>query len=112
VVEAERPDVDAIFTALADPTRRAVLRSLAEGGAATATQLATRFPVSRQAVAKHLSALGDAGLVAPERTGREVRYRVTPDPLLDAMGWMAAVGSQWDRRLEALRSRVEGPREA
>ena len=112
MVEAERPDVDAIFTALADPTRRAVLRSLAEGGAATATQLATRFPVSRQAVAKHLTTLGDAGLVAPERSGREVRYRVTPDPLRDAMGWMAAVGSQWDRRLEALRGRVEASQES
>jgi DNA-binding transcriptional ArsR family regulator len=112
VVDADRPDVDAVFTALADPTRRAVLRSLAEGGAATATQLASRFPVSRQAVAKHLSALGDAGLVAPERSGREVRYRVIPDPLRDAMGWMAAVGSQWDRRLVALRDHVEGRTES
>ena len=61
------------------------------------------------AVAKHLAALDDAGLVAPERIGREVRYRVTPDPLTDAMGWMAAVGSQWDRRLHALRDLVDGP---
>lgn len=105
--EAGRPDVDAVFTALADPTRREVLRCLAEGGSATATQLAGRFPVSRQAVSKHLATLGDAGLVSAERAGREVHYRVTPDPLLEAVGWIAAVGG---RRDQALREEVERPR--
>ena len=60
-----------------------VIRRLAEGGAATATELADHFPISRQAVVKHLSALGHAGLVAGEREGREVRYRLTPAPLED-----------------------------
>lgn len=90
-------DPSPVFHALSDPTRREVVRVLATG-AATATELALRFPVSRQAVVKHLSALGDAGLVAAERDGREVRYRLTPAPMGDAMQWMAAAGAQWDGR--------------
>ena len=94
---------DAVFSALADPTRRRVVRCLAEDGPATATELAGRLPVTRQAVAKHLGALGDAGLVEGERTGRELRYRLTPEPLTDAVAWMSDVGARWDRRLAALR---------
>jgi DNA-binding transcriptional ArsR family regulator len=93
---------DAVFAALADPTRRQVMRSLAEHGAATATELAARFPISRQAVAKHLSALGEAGLVTVQREGREARYRLTPEPLQAAVQWMASVGAQWDDRLASL----------
>ena len=94
---------DAVFAALADPTRRRVVRCLAEDGPATATELAGRLPVTRQAVAKHLGALGDAGLVEGERSGRELRYRLTPEPLTDAVAWMSDVGARWDRRLAALR---------
>ena len=96
--------VDAVFQALADPTRRALLRRLSES-AETATELSERFPITRQAVAKHMAALQEAGLVVPERSGREVRYRLTPGPMADAATWMADVGAQWDRRLEALRRR-------
>lgn len=93
---------DAVFAALSDPTRRRLLATLGDHGAATATQLAADLPVSRQAVQKHLSGLADAGLVAPAREGREVRYRLTPAPLSEAMAWMATVGAQWDTRLAAL----------
>lgn len=92
---------DAVFGALADPTRRALLSALAEQPA-TATELAGGLPISRQAVVKHLSALADAGLLERRRAGREVRYRVTPAPLSDAVTWIAQVGSQWDERLAAL----------
>lgn len=92
---------DAVFGALADPTRRALLSRIA-AHPATATELAGGLPISRQAVVKHLSALSDAGLLARERAGREVRYRVTPEPLSDAVSWMAHVGGQWDDRLAAL----------
>ena len=101
---------DAVFAALADPTRRQVVRHLAEDGPATATELAGRLPVTRQAVAKHLGALGEAGLVAGERTGRELRYRLTPEPLGEAMAWMVEVGGRWDRRLESLREHLESKR--
>ena len=93
----------AVFGALSDPTRRTLLETIASQPAATATELAAELPISRQAVLKHLTALADAGLVDRERTGREVRYRVTPEPLEDAVSWMAQVGGQWDDRLASLR---------
>ena len=99
--------VDAVFAALADPTRRRLLGRLAEEQSATATELAATEPVSRQAIVKHLRSLDEAGLVAPSRAGREVRYAITPEPLEDAVGWMATVGAQWDRRLARLRGRLE-----
>jgi DNA-binding transcriptional ArsR family regulator len=92
----------AVFAALADPTRRALLRSIATGEANTPTELAARLPVSRQAVRKHLAQLEQAQLVDAERSGREIRFQATPAPLGDAIAWMTAVGAQWDDRLAAL----------
>jgi DNA-binding transcriptional ArsR family regulator len=92
---------DAVFGALGDPTRRRLLGALAEHPS-TATELAGGLPISRQAVVKHLGALADAGLLERQRAGREVRYRVTPAPLSDAVSWMAHVGAQWDDRLASL----------
>jgi DNA-binding transcriptional ArsR family regulator len=98
----------AVFGALADPTRRRLLAKIADRPAATATELASELPISRQAVIKHLSALADAGLLDRERAGREVRYRVTPAPLSDAVSWMAEVGGEWDDRLKALGNQLGG----
>ena len=92
-----------VFNALADPNRRHLLNQLAERDTATATELAAGLPVTRQAVAKHLAALGEAGLVTSERQGRETRYRLSPAPLADAVSWIADVGGEWDARLDALR---------
>lgn len=103
---------DAVFGALADPTRRALLAAIARQPEATATELAAELPITRQAVLKHLSALADAGLLYRQRTGREVHYRVTPAPLSDAVSWMAEVGGQWDARLGALRRQVGRARPA
>jgi DNA-binding transcriptional ArsR family regulator len=94
-------DVDAVFAALADPTRRAVIGRLAREPA-SASRLALELPVSRQAVAKHLAALDRAGLVAARREGRELRYALDPEPMGEAMAWMASVGAQWDGRLARL----------
>ncbi|MGI8864278.1 MAG: ArsR/SmtB family transcription factor [Solirubrobacteraceae bacterium] len=99
-------DAGVVFGALADPTRRALLAAIAEQPEATATELAAELPISRQAVLKHLTALGDAGLVDRARSGREVRYRVTPEPLSDAVSWMANVGAQWDERLGVLKRQL------
>jgi DNA-binding transcriptional ArsR family regulator len=91
-----------VFSALADPMRRRLLTAIS-AGPATATELAGDLPISRQAVTKHLSALSDAGLLEREREGRDIRYRITPEPLSDAMSWMVEVGGEWDQRLAALR---------
>jgi DNA-binding transcriptional ArsR family regulator len=99
-----------LFSALADPHRRFVVETLASRGAATATQLAAELPVTRQAVAKHLTALRAAGLVRAERTGRETRYELDPAPLDDAAGWIERVGAQWDGRLAALSRHLDNRR--
>jgi DNA-binding transcriptional ArsR family regulator len=96
-----------VFTALADPTRRRVLDLLAEHGHGTATTLAAELPVSRPAVIKHLAVLDRAGLVASQRHGREVRYVVRPEPLVQTAAWMARLAEQWDARLEAIRALAE-----
>src|ERR1700739_902517 len=91
----------AVFGALADPMRRRLLSEIA-APPPTATERASRLPITRQAVAKHLNSLSEAGLLERERAGRDVRYRVTPQPLSEAVSWMAEVGGQWDARLARL----------
>ncbi len=78
------------------------MRAIAARGDATATELAAELPVTRQAVAKQLAMLADAGLLRATRSGRETRYAVTPEPLHDAVAWMADVGGAWDERLARL----------
>jgi DNA-binding transcriptional ArsR family regulator len=96
----------AVFGALADPMRRRLFSEIATHPS-TATELANGLPISRQAVAKHLNSLSDAGLVERKRAGRDVRYRVTPQPLSEAVSWMAEVGGQWDERLARLARTLE-----
>ena len=99
--------VDAVFSALADPTRRGVLETLSRGEQVTASGLARSMPISRQAVAKHLASLRDAKLVISERVGRETVYSLRPEPLEDAAAWIGRVGAEWDRRLDALRRSLD-----
>ena len=94
-----------MFSALADPTRRQVVRALSAQPDLTASRLAGELPMTRQAVTKHLAALDRAGLVQGRREGRELRYTLTPAPLTDAMAWMTDVGAQWDDRLAKLAER-------
>ncbi|KOX15651.1 ArsR family transcriptional regulator [Nocardiopsis sp. NRRL B-16309] len=95
------------MAALADPTRRRLLDLLAALGGASATALAERLPVSRQAVVKHLSVLDDAGLVIGRRVGREVRYTVRSAALDATARWMSALAADWDRRLAAVKRVAE-----
>jgi DNA-binding transcriptional ArsR family regulator len=99
--------LDRLFGVLADPTRRALLQELVREGPDTATRLAVDRPLTRQAVVKHLQALEDAGLVARDRHGREVRYRATPEQLTDAVTWLVDTSAKWDRRLDRLRARAQ-----
>ena len=101
--------LDAVFAALADPTRRLVVRRLLDGGPGTASGLARELPITRQAVAKHLQALADARLVEPRREGREVRYEATPGALSGAVEWMVETGARWDQRLGRLQRLLARP---
>lgn len=108
VPAGDLPDASGpVFEALADPTRRRLMTLLGERGGASATELSKEVPVTRQAVMKHLSALAAAGLATSAREGRDVRYRLTPEPLSGAMAWMADVGAQWDERLATLKRTIE-----
>ena len=106
------PDAEAIaeqvFVALADPTRRAILAALASEGPATATDLAGRLPVTRQAIAKHLALVAEAGLVMPEPgERRRVRYRLHSAPMQVAQRFLAALARDWDSPLGALQDHLD-----
>jgi DNA-binding transcriptional ArsR family regulator len=105
------PDIEAIaeqvFVALADPSRRAILATLASQGPATATDLADRLPITRQAIAKHLALLSDAGLVtAQQGERRRVRYRLRSAPMRVAQQFLAALARDWDGSLDALQKHL------
>jgi DNA-binding transcriptional ArsR family regulator len=106
------PEIEAIaeqvFSALADPSRRAILAALASGGPATATDLADRLPITRQAIAKHLALLSEAGLVTAEPgERRRVRYRLRSAPVRVAQQFLAALARDWDTSLDALKDHLE-----
>jgi len=106
------PDIEAVaaqvFTALADPTRRSILAALAAAGPTTATDLADRLPISRQAIAKHLALLTEAGLVKAEPgERRRVRYRLQSAPMQVAQQFLAALARDWDRSLDALQQHLD-----
>ena len=92
----------AVFDALADPTRRRLLERLSASGPVSITELAQTFPISRQAVSKHLTALEAAGLVRAERRGRTRVLTFSPEPLAGAASWIAGIEARWDARLAAL----------
>lgn len=104
------PQEGDVFAALADPTRRRLIDRLSAEGPMSATELARDYPVSRQAVVKHLNTLAAAGLLHPERHGREVLYGVDPSRFNEISTWLKEVGDQWDRRLDALSAQLRrGP---
>jgi DNA-binding transcriptional ArsR family regulator len=106
--EAAESVAEAVFAALADPNRRAILAALAQDGPATATDLAARLPITRQGIAKHLGLLADAGLVAAEPgERRRIRYRLQSDPMRVAQQFLAALARDWDGPLAALRSHLQ-----
>ncbi|HWC39027.1 MAG TPA: metalloregulator ArsR/SmtB family transcription factor [Acidimicrobiales bacterium] len=108
------PDIEAVaeqvFVALADPTRRTILAALATDGPSTVTDLAARLPITRQAIAKHLALMADAGLVMPEPgERRRVRYRLRSAPVQVAQQFLAALAHSWDDRLDALQQYLTTP---
>jgi DNA-binding transcriptional ArsR family regulator len=106
-VSAAVAELDELWAAIGDPTRRRVVDVLLDRGEATATAMAGELPVTRQAVAKHLAVLDRAGLVQARRQGREVRYAIRPQRLVAAMRSMAQVAAEWDARLSAIKRIAE-----
>jgi DNA-binding transcriptional ArsR family regulator len=111
-LDDEAPDIEAtaeqVFIALADPSRRAILAALAADGPATATDLALRLPITRQAIAKHLALLAEASLVTAEPgERRRVRYRLHSAPMRAAQQFLAALARDWDGRLGALKDHLD-----
>jgi len=96
-----------IFAALADPTRRQLLTNLAENSPKTATQLATEYPITRQAILKHLTILAEAGLVTVRQQGRDKQYTLTPEPLGEVEQWVKAISISWEARLLRLKVFLE-----
>ena len=98
---------DRLWSALGEPMRLRLLDLLLEREGVTASALATRLPISRQAIAKHLGVLERAGLVEAQRAGREVRFAICHDRLEQAQRQMAQVAARWDRRLDSIKRIAE-----
>lgn len=97
-----------VFGALADPTRRLMLGTLLRDGGTSVPVLTAELPISRQAIAKHLAVLGDAGLIERQTgAGREVHYQLRPGALTPAAAWLQEADSAWAGRLDRLKSAVE-----
>ena len=98
------------FAALADPTRRAILRRLAEGEA-TVKELAEPFPISGQAVSRHLKVLEHAGLITRGRTAQLRPSRLRAAPLKDAVDWLETYRRFWEGSFDRLEARLQATEE-
>lgn len=99
------------FTALADPTRRAILEMLARRGELPAGDIAAGFDMSAPAISQHLKVLREAELVLVERRGQQRIYRVNTDALREIEEWAARMRRVWDRRLDALEAFLKAEQE-
>ncbi len=95
-----------IFQAIADPTRRELLSLLADNEMPV-TVISSYFPISRTAVSKHLHILAEAGLVSERKIGRETRYKLQPESLLELKEWLSYYERFWDEKIIALKTFVE-----
>ena len=98
---------DDLWSAIGDPTRRRMLDLLLAAGEGTATSLGQELPVTRQAVAKHLTVLDRVGLVQARSAGREKLYHVDEAQLARAVAQLSSVGSAWDARLNRIKRIAE-----
>ncbi|AYG04792.1 ArsR/SmtB family transcription factor [Gryllotalpicola protaetiae] len=96
----------AVMAALVEPSRRAIMQHLTSGPA-SASRLAERMPLTRQALVKHLAALEGAGLVARERRGREHVFAAQPEALIDTAQWLESLARSWQQQLGALKRAAE-----
>src|SRR5262245_4423095 len=99
-------ELDRVFRALGDPTRRAVLHRLT-GGVAPVSELAAPFDMALPSFLQHLDVLEECGLVRSRKSGRIRTYELSPAPLEAAEGWMGEQRALWERRLDRLDSYLE-----
>jgi DNA-binding transcriptional ArsR family regulator len=99
--------INRVFRALSDPTRRAVIAHLARSPASM-TDLARPFKMALPSFAQHLTVLEECGVVRSHKEGRVRRYQLVPDPLVAAEDWMTAQRAIWGQRLDRLEEYVEG----
>jgi DNA-binding transcriptional ArsR family regulator len=95
------------FSALVDPTRRAILTRLERSDGASVSELAEPFAIRLPAVMKHLDVLADAGLVTRSKSGRTVTVRLRPQPMREAMDWLRRYERFWSNRLDRLAVHAE-----
>lgn len=100
-VTRQRAELDRVFRALSDPTRRAVLERLG-GGAAAVSELARPFGMALPSFLQHLQVLEACGLVRSRKSGRVRTYQLSPAALKAAEGWLAEQRKTWERRLDQL----------
>lgn len=96
-----------VYSAVADPTRRQLLRMLADADELPLHEMTARFEMSRTAVSKHLAILKEAGLVTDRKVGRETRYRLNPAPLREIQEWVSFYEQFWTVRIDRLKSMLE-----
>jgi len=96
-----------VFDAIADPTRRQLIRLLGEGGEMPLHRLTERFEMGRTAVSKHLAILKEAGLVVDRKVGRETRFRLNAAPLREVQDWLAFYRAFWSANLLRLQDFLE-----
>jgi DNA-binding transcriptional ArsR family regulator len=106
MVESRAARLDDVFGAVSDPTRRAILDTLARGEV-TVGELAARFPISLNGVSKHIRVLERAGLLRRDVRGREHRLTFDARPLEDAAEWMDGYRAFWESRLDALEGLIK-----
>lgn len=96
-----------VYSAVADPTRRELIRLLSKSDELPLHELTAAFDMGRTAISKHLTVLKEAGLVDERKVGRETRYRLNPEPLQEIQDWVSYYEKFWDVRIAHLKSLLE-----
>tara|TARA_R110000868_G_scaffold3200_7_gene21131 strand:- start:5 stop:460 length:456 start_codon:yes stop_codon:yes gene_type:complete len=107
MVKYNEAHLDSTFSALADPTRRALLARLDRETSLSVSELAAPFAMSLPAVMKHLDVLSDAGLITREKVGRSVNCTISPEPMAQAMDWLNHYQRYWTEKLDRLTAFLE-----
>lgn len=107
VIMSDNGQMRDVYGAVADPTRRKIIRMLADVEELPLHEIASHFPIGRTAVSKHLAILNDVDLVVARKVGRETRYRLNADPLREIQDWVSFYEGFWKNRMVKLNLLLE-----